>query len=232
MDTAVNVAASYRHRPGEHCESACQRNLLLSLGLDVEESVIFGLDGGFGLSFFVSPGSEPDIVVGKQAIFPLQAARLMGVKVEVHRVAGSALVRSLLDKHQVVIGRVDIGQLPYWGLEGRVAFGGYFVNIQGYDPVSQSFVLSDPAFEQPQRVRAEDLDRARASRKSPPINPDNQCFVFEAPKRAPQLEKVGPVRCATCAARCSSPVCARSGCPASRSWLRWRSAGPRPSGVS
>ncbi|MCP3098085.1 BtrH N-terminal domain-containing protein [Myxococcus sp. K15C18031901] len=190
---ASSVLERYRHQQGLHCESACQRNILSALGTEVDESVLFGLDGAFGLSYFASPLDEPDIVVGKQTLFPLQAARLMGIQVDQHKDAGAAPLISLLEKRQVVVARLDIGQLDYWKLQGKVSFGGYFVNIVGYDPGAGSFQVSDPAFAEPQWVDAEQLVRARSSRLSPPINPENRCYVVNAPKGAPKLDKVGPV---------------------------------------
>ncbi|MCE9669689.1 BtrH N-terminal domain-containing protein [Myxococcus stipitatus] len=190
---ASSVLERYRHQQGLHCESACQRNILRALGTEVEEAVLFGLDGAFGLSYFASPNGEPDIVVGKQTLFPLQAARLMGIQVDQHKDAGAAPLIALLEQRQVVVTRLDIGQLDYWKLRGRVSFGGYFVNVVGYDAGRGSFQVSDPAFAQPQWVDAEQLVRARSSRLSPPINPENRCYVVNAPRGEPKLDKVGPV---------------------------------------
>ncbi|MGW0615224.1 hypothetical protein [Streptomyces sp. NPDC002788] len=49
----------------------------------MDEEIVSGLDvdGGFGFSFLPANGNAPDIAVGKQAIMPLRASRLMGVEV-------------------------------------------------------------------------------------------------------------------------------------------------------
>jgi hypothetical protein len=53
--------------------------------------------------------------------------------------------------------------------------------------------VSDPAFDETVSVTAAELQAARSSRNSPPLNPDWKVYVFGAPRRTPQLERVGPV---------------------------------------
>ncbi|MET8013005.1 hypothetical protein ABZU86_19375 [Streptomyces sp. NPDC005271] len=63
----MNVTGRYLHRRGIHCETACQCAILAAGGYEVDEEVVFGLDGGFGFSFFPANGNAPDIAVGEQA---------------------------------------------------------------------------------------------------------------------------------------------------------------------
>lgn len=183
----------YIHQMGQHCESACQKNILLTHGLALDESIIFGLDGSFGFSFYNSPGSNADIIIGKQSIFPLQAARLMGVEVKTYKQAGTSFLVELLEQFQVVMTRVDISYLPQWKLKGNSAFGGYFINVIEFDQINRQFKISDPAFDTEHWVDEEVLAKARSSKNSPPINPNNLCYVFSPPKRQPKLALVGPV---------------------------------------
>ncbi|MEW2523756.1 DUF4872 domain-containing protein [Streptomyces sp. NPDC047071] len=188
----MNSAGHYVHRRGIHCESACQCGILAAGGFDVAEEVVFGLDGGFGFSFFPAHGNAPDIVVGKQEIMPLRAARLMGVEVGLHTPRSSAALAKLLASTPAVMTRVDLGLLPHWGLGGRSSFGGYFVNVtRGVG--GEAFEVSDPAFDAPVVVGAADLDAARASRSSPPVNPDRKVYVFGPRRTTPRLRLVGPV---------------------------------------
>ncbi|MFJ7295804.1 BtrH N-terminal domain-containing protein [Streptomyces collinus] len=188
----MNETGRYAHRRGIHCESACQRAVLAAGGYDVDEEIVFGLDGGFGFSFFPANGNAPDIVVGKQAIMPLRAARLMGVEVAAHTPKSTDGLAKLLASAPAVMTRVDLGLLPYWGLEGRTSFGGYFVNV--VRPLgADAFEVSDPAFDEPVTVSAAELQAARSSRDSPPLNPDWKVYVLGAPRRTPQLDRVGPV---------------------------------------
>ncbi|MFE6096573.1 DUF4872 domain-containing protein [Streptomyces massasporeus] len=188
----MNETGRYAHRRGIHCESACQCTVLAAGGYDVDEEIVFGLDGGFGFSFFPANGNAPDIVVGKQAIMPLRAARLMGVEVATHTPKSGDGLAKLLASAPAVVTRVDLGLLPYWGLEGRTSFGGYFVNV--VRPLgADAFEVSDPAFDEPVTVSAAELQAARSSRNSPPLNPDWKVYVLGAPRRTPQLDRVGPV---------------------------------------
>ncbi|AWI31120.1 BtrH N-terminal domain-containing protein [Streptomyces tirandamycinicus] len=188
----MSATGRYVHRRGIHCESACQCAVLAAGGYEVEEEIVFGLDGGFGFSFFPANGDAPDIAVGKQTIMPLRASRLMGVEVATHAPKSGAGLAKLLESAPAVMTRVDLGLLPYWGLDGRSSFGGYFVNV--VRPLgSDAFEVSDPAFDEPVAVSAAELQAARSSRNSPPLNPDWRVYVFGAPRRTPQLDLVGPV---------------------------------------
>lgn len=183
--------ASYVHRRGIHCESACQANLLAAGGREIAEEDIFGLDGSFGFSFFATKDNSPDIVVGKQEIMPLRASRLLGVQVRSASPTSSAALSKLLDHAPAVIARVDIGLLPHWGLKGRSSFGGYFVNV--VRAVDDGFEISDAAFDEPFHIAAADLDAARASRATPPLNPNHIVYLFASQQNEPRLELVGPV---------------------------------------
>lgn len=188
----MTATGRYVHRRGIHCETACQCALLAAAGHTVDEEVVFGLDAGFGFSFFPAGGNAPDIAVGKQAIMPLRAARLMGVEVTLHTPKSAAGLAGLLESAPAVMARVDLGLLPYWGLDGRSSFGGYFVNV--VRPLgTDAFEVSDPAFDDPVSVTAAELQAARTSRDSPPLNPGGKVYVFGAPRRTPRLDLVGPV---------------------------------------
>jgi hypothetical protein len=188
----MTATGRYVHRRGIHCETACQCALLAAAGHTVDEEVVFGLDAAFGFSFFPANGNAPDIAVGKQAIMPLRAARLMGVEVALHTPKSTAGLAKLLESEPAVMTRVDLGRLPYWGLDGRSSFGGYFVNV--VRPLAgDAFEVSDPAFDDPVSVTAAELRAARSSRDSPPLNPDWKVYVLGAPRRTPRLDLVGPV---------------------------------------
>lgn len=203
----------YVHRSGIHSESACQCNILAAGGHDVDEHVLFGLDGGFGFSYFPTRGNTPDVIVGKQGVMPLRAARLLGVEVHAHAPKSASGLASLLDTVPAVMTRVDIGLLPYWRLEGRASFGGYFVNVvraTGQD----EFEVSDPAHHSSVLVHADDLNAARSSRNSPPLNPDWRTYTFGPQRNSPRLDLVGPVAVRTLCREVLRPGSRSLGIPA------------------
>lgn len=203
----------YVHRPGIHSESACQCNILAAGGHDIDEHVVFGLDGGFGFSYFPTRGNTPDIIVGKQAVMPLRAARLLGIEVHAHAPKSAAGLASLLESAPAVMTRVDIGLMPYWGLEGRVSFGGYFVNVFAATEHDE-FKVSDPAYPNSALVAAHDLNSARSSRNSPPLNPEWRTYTFGPQRNSPQLDKVGPVAVRTLCREVLKPGSRSLGIPA------------------
>ncbi len=208
----TQATTSYVHRSGIHSETACQRNLLASAGHDVSEELIFGLDGGFGFSYFAARGDAADIVVGKQGVMPLRAVRLLGVEVAAHAPKSPSGLAALLDTAPAVMTRVDLGLLPHWGLEGRTSFGGYFVNVVRAD--GDRFEVSDPAYPDPVTIDAEDLQAARSSKGSAPLNPDWRCYVFGAAQASVQLDRVGPVAVRTLCREVRKPGSRNLGIPA------------------
>jgi len=190
--TMTNVAlGKYKHLRGIHCESACQSRILNALGLDVCEDLLFGLDGGFGFSYFPIRGSDPDVIVGKQGILPFKAMKLMGVEVRAHAPRSTEGLLRLLENTPAALIRVDLGMLPYWGLQGRTSFGGYVVNVIGRQ--GNDIVVSDCAFDEVQVVDSPSLEAARSSRKAAPLNPENRAYEFGAPRGTVKLDAIGSV---------------------------------------
>lgn len=240
----MNTTDGYRHRRGIHCESACQCAILAAAGHEVPEDVVFGLDGGFGFSFHPAGGAAPDIVVGKQAIMPLRAARLLGVEVAAHTPRTGQGLAKLLESAPAVMARVDLGLLPHWGMAGRSSFGGYFVNVvRRVD--DGAFEISDPAFDAPVTVSDADLEAARSSRASPPLNPDRRVYVFgvhavhgaqsthgthrpsDPPRGLPPLDRIGPVAVRTLCREVLRPGSRSLGVPGMKSLASAATAWPR-----
>jgi Domain of unknown function (DUF4872)/Butirosin biosynthesis protein H, N-terminal len=187
----MNGIATYVHRQGIHCESACQVNILAANGHEVAEEDVFGLDGSFGFAFFSTNDDTPDIVVGKQEIMPLRAARLMGIEVQTHAPKSSPALGKLVESSTAVMTRVDIGLLPHWNLEGRSSFGGYFVNVVG--ALDGGFEISDAAEDAPQFIAEHNLHAARSSRATPPLNPNQLAYTFGQHRTELRMDRVGPV---------------------------------------
>ena len=103
----------------------------------------------------------------------------------------SSGLAKLVDTHGPVMARVDLGLLPYWGMSGRSSFGGYFVNVVAASDAGVD--ISDAACDTVMTVDPQQLEEARSSRNSPPLNPDSKVYVFGAPHRMPNLKVVGPV---------------------------------------
>ncbi|MFG6447800.1 DUF4872 domain-containing protein [Roseateles sp. BYS180W] len=209
----------YQHRAGANCESACLRNALAAQGLALEEEVVFGLDGNIGFALFEREGPEPDLVVGRQTIFPGQALRLLGCSVQAQQRTPLSRLRQWLAQGEVVVARVDLAALPHHAtLEGASApFGGYFVNLCGQLPPLNSdgegeFLVSDPACAELLRVPVDQVQQARLSSACPPINPNGWCYVLGGGAQAPALERLGPAALAQSAREMLRPALKQQGC--------------------
>jgi Domain of unknown function (DUF4872)/Butirosin biosynthesis protein H, N-terminal len=202
---------AYQHRTGINCETTCVRNVLDMFGVEFAEEVLLGLDGGFGFGYFERRDNGPDIVIGRQQIFSGQAMRLLGVRVRSFQAGGSAILHEQLKHERPVIARVDLSELPYWNNHGGAPFGGYFVNVVGHD--GNGFTISDAGFEALQTIGEEALNKARTSKRSPPINPDGWCHVVESVCARPDLARVGYFAVENCVRDVLKPSIGNLGVP-------------------
>lgn len=181
----------FHHRAGRNCESACLRNVFAAHGVELDEEILLGLDGGFGFGYFPASSCAPDIVIGRQEIFPGQAARLLGARMTEFQTGGVKALDQWLERGHPVILRVDLGALPYWQDRGGEPFGGYFVVLAGESATEdEKLLISDPAYTQTQVLTRAELQSARQSRATPPINPEQRAYVVETVATPPDLSKL------------------------------------------
>jgi len=157
------------HRQYAHCESGVVTALLKGRGLDLSEAMVFGIAGGLAFAFF------PFIKINGM---PLVAYRMLprsiikgaiknlAVKFETRRYGerGKALVElnELIDRGQTVGLQTSVYWLPYFPPEMRFQFNAH--NIIVYGREGDEFLVSDPVFEHPVRVKTGDLQNARFAR--------------------------------------------------------------------
>ncbi|NHZ92755.1 DUF4872 domain-containing protein [Massilia sp. CCM 8733] len=202
---------SYQHRAGLNCETTCMRNVLAVHGVEFSEEVLLGLDGGFGFGYFERRDNGPDIVIGRQQIFSGQALRLLGVRARSFQGSGAAILLDQMKLERPVIARVDLSELPYWNSHGGAPFGGYFINLVGH--ADGQFTVSDSGFSQLQTISEDALNRARTSKRSPPINPERWCHVIESVCGTPDLGRVGYFAVENCVRDVLKPSIGNLGLP-------------------
>ncbi len=185
--------AKITSKPAANVESGCLRMLLSKQGLDFGEQILFGLDSSFGFMFHQLRGTDPDIVVGKSEIWPCQATRLLGMQMQSEAFPNIEMVeektKELSVSNRALVIRVDMGMLPYLDKSKRRHFGGHFILSWGAE--EGQFLVTDPFMETPLLLSANDLQRARTSKFSPPINPNSYTCWFDPPTHHPNLQQVG-----------------------------------------
>jgi Butirosin biosynthesis protein H, N-terminal/Domain of unknown function (DUF4872) len=153
----------YTHIPGRHCGSTALRNLLASHGVEIGEETAFGL--GAGPCFYYvafEEGSPSRWFNGRTARLEESFRELTGAALQLRTFEpgdGEAweAARTTVDSGDPVLLLTDIYHLDHYGSSAR--FPGHAVVLVGYD--EEHAYLSDTGFEELQKTRLENLERAR-----------------------------------------------------------------------
>ncbi|MFC5605757.1 BtrH N-terminal domain-containing protein [Variovorax soli] len=160
---------SFEHQHAAHCESGVISNLLRHHGVDMSESLAFGLAAALSFAYlpFVKVSGQPLIsyrmppkAIIKGMLAPL-AARF---RFETFRSpeAGERRLNELLDQGRLVGMQTSVYWLPYFPPDMRFHFNAHNLLVYGRD--GNDYLVSDPVFETPMRCAAPDLSRARFAR--------------------------------------------------------------------
>jgi Butirosin biosynthesis protein H, N-terminal/Domain of unknown function (DUF4872) len=153
------------HHPGHHCGSTALRNLLAFHGAEVSEEMAFGLGAGAGFYYLAMDGSSPSRWFnGRTTRLEETFRELTGAALEMRTFPAGApeawtAARSAVDAGAPALLLTDIYHLDHYGNSAH--FPGHAVVLAGYD--EEVAYLSDTGFEELQRTRLENLERARHS---------------------------------------------------------------------
>jgi hypothetical protein len=154
------------HRQYAHCESGVVTALLKRHGLDLSEPMVFGITGGLTFAYLplikitgmpvISYRMFPGAII-KGAVKHLDVR----FRTKKYREKGEALAElvSLVDSGEMVGLQTSVYWLPYFPPEMRFQFNAH--NLMVYGREGDEFLISDPSFEHPVRISAEDLQNAR-----------------------------------------------------------------------
>jgi hypothetical protein len=162
----------YVHTPGHHCGSTALRNLLAFHGVpNLSEEMAFGL--GAGACFYyvaIEDASPTRWFNGRTARLEENFSELTGV-----------------DSGRPALLLTDLYYLDHYGNSAH--FPGHAVVLAGYD--EEHALLSDTGFEELQRTRLENLDRARHS-DHPAYPLAGHMFTASGPVTEEQLREAIP----------------------------------------
>ena len=157
------------HRQYAHCESGVVSALLRCHGLDLSEPMVFGISGGLTFAFipFIKITNMP--VISYRMIpgaIIKGAVKNLDVKFNTRRYGEKekalAELTNLVDRGEMVGLQTSVYWLPYFPPEMRFQFNAH--NLIVYGREGKEFLVSDPVFEHPVRIKAEDLQNARFAR--------------------------------------------------------------------
>jgi len=159
------------HRQYAHCESGVVTALLKRHGLDLSEPMVFGVTGGLTFAYLplikitgmpvISYRMLPGAII-KGAVKHLGAR----FRTKRYRDKGEALAEltSLVEGGEIVGLQTSVYWLPYFPPEMRFQFNAH--NLIVYGREGDEFLVSDPVFDHPVRISAEDLQSARFAKGS------------------------------------------------------------------
>jgi hypothetical protein len=154
------------HRHYAHCESGVVTALMRCHGLDLSEPMVFGITGGLTFAYipFVKITNMPLI---SYRMLPGSIIKGAGKNLDVqfrtsrYREKEKALAEltTLVDSGEIVGLQTSVYWLPYFPPEMRFQFNAH--NLIVYGREGEEFLISDPVFEHPVRIKADDLQNAR-----------------------------------------------------------------------
>ncbi|TMH07503.1 MAG: DUF4872 domain-containing protein [Betaproteobacteria bacterium] len=157
---------SFQHRHAAHCESGVMSNLLRHHGVQMSESLAFGLSAALAFAYlpFIKVSGQPLIAyrsLPRSIIKGLLAPLAARFRFETFRtpLAGEQRLDALLASGQVVGLQTSVYWLPYFPPDMRFHFNAH--NLLVYGKEGDDYLISDPVFEEPVRCASADLLRAR-----------------------------------------------------------------------
>lgn len=122
---------------GQHCETTATGTLLLQLGIELSEPMLFGLGEGLGYIFWNMKTMDFPFIGGrvKPDILTRNIAKNLNLELTVKETSSSAKawasVKEILDKGQPVGLKMDCYHLEYFS--NPFHFAGHYAAIYGYD---------------------------------------------------------------------------------------------------
>ncbi len=166
MPDNQTIKIHFSHRQSAHCESGVTANLLGYYGIEMSESLAFGIGAGLFFAYFpfIKLNGLPLITFrGVPGKILKRVTKGLGValKKEVFRDQERAMdaLDKLLEKGIPVGVQTGVYWLPYFPPALRFHFNAH--NLVVFGKNGNDYLISDPVFEKPVICPREDLKRAR-----------------------------------------------------------------------
>lgn len=166
-----SMIRGYRHRPGEHCGSTVMRNMLLHYcGLDISETLTFGLGSGIECVYVSSPRIDPEAVVfGRNVTLEQDLSESLGMdyveEPEADDDAAWDQVRREIIEGRPAVVCADIFYMDHRDYKVHFPFNRFA--LVGFDDDSEKAYIHDRTNLEPQAVSY----RALALSRNPPEYP-------------------------------------------------------------
>ena len=184
---------NFQHTHSAHCESGVTSLLLKHQGLNISEAFSFGI--GSGLTFAYLP-------IVKISGMPLIAYRTLpksiikkstqhlGMKLETQTFKNQQKAEDnldkLLDEGKYIGLQTSVYYLPYFPKDMRFHFNAH--NLIVYGRERDEYLVSDPVFEHPVRIKKQDLLKARFAKGA--LAPKGLLYYIDSEPKEVNYEKI------------------------------------------
>ncbi|NII82100.1 MULTISPECIES: BtrH N-terminal domain-containing protein [unclassified Pedobacter] len=181
---------------GQHCETTATGTLLLQLGIELSEPMLFGLGEGLGFIYWNMKTMDFPFIGGriKTDLLTQNIAKNLNLELTVKETSSKQKawdnVKQLLDKGQVVGLKLDCYYLEYFS--NPFHFAGHYAAIYGYDD-ENAFLVDTRQQGGEVKTSLESLTLARAE-KGPMASKNLYYTLKQAKKRNnPDLKEIIPI---------------------------------------
>lgn len=181
---------------GQHCETTATGTLLLQLGIELSEPMLFGLGEGLGFIYWNMKTMDFPFIGGriKTDLLTQNIAKNLNLELTVEETSSKQKawdnVKQLLDKGQVVGLKLDCYHLEYFS--NPFHFAGHYAAIYGYDH-ENAFLVDTKQQGGEVKTSLESLTLARAE-KGPMASKNLYYTLKQTSKRNnPDLKEIIPI---------------------------------------
>ena len=181
---------------GQHCETTATGTLLLQLGIELSEPMLFGLGEGLGFIYWNMKTMDFPFIGGriKTDLLTQNIAKNLNLELTVEETSSKQKawdnVKQLLDKGQAVGLKLDCYHLEYFS--NPFHFAGHYAAIYGYDH-ENAFLVDTKQQGGEVKTSLESLTLARAE-KGPMASKNLYYTLKQTSKRNdPDLKEIIPI---------------------------------------
>lgn len=131
------IIQDYKHFKGQHCETTATGNLLLQIGIELSEPMLFGLGEGLGFIFWNMKTMDFPFIGGrvKPDVLTENLCRNLNLKLKVTETTSKSKAWENASEHidhgKAVGLKLDCYHLDYFS--SKFHFAGHYVAFYGYD---------------------------------------------------------------------------------------------------
>jgi hypothetical protein len=184
---------NYKIFKGQHCETNAIGNLLVNIGIDLSEPMIFGLGSGLGYIFwnmkimdfpFIGGRIKPDAIAEN-------VCKILNLKLTKHETSSVKtaweVVKKQIDNAKPIGLKLDAYHLDYFS--NKIHFAGHYAVIYGYD---DKYAYLIDTIQQGSSVKALLENVALARNEKGPMSSKNLSFTIDKIGKQPDLREIIP----------------------------------------